>query len=184
MSTRTELIQQVGDDSRASRDALFEQAYPELRKLANARLREGGRSHELATTARVHESYLRFLRAGELRPEDREAFFAFAAKAMRSVIVDALREGLAERRGGDMPQVTLDTGIADAVPAGEAEILDVHEALRVLERIDPRLARVVEMRYFGGYTEAEIADALDLPERSVRGDWDKARLLLMGALRR
>jgi RNA polymerase sigma factor (TIGR02999 family) len=102
---------------------------------------------------------------------------------MRSVIIDAVRERQAERHGGDLTQLTLDTQVASDLPAGEAEILHVHEALRTLEEAEPRLAAVVEMRYFGGYTEAEIAEAMGLPERTVRRDWDKARLLLRSALK-
>ena len=82
-----------------------------------------------------------------------------------------------------MAQLTLDTQAAASLPAGEEEILRVHEALQVLEQAEPRLAQVVEMRYFGGYSEAEIGEALGLTERTVRRDWDKARLLLLAALR-
>jgi RNA polymerase sigma factor (TIGR02999 family) len=102
---------------------------------------------------------------------------------MRSVVVDNARERLAERRGGDLMQVTLSTQIADSVPAGDEAILQVHEALIALAEADPRAARVVEMRYFGGYTEQEIADALDIDVRTVNRDWQKARLLLEVALK-
>jgi RNA polymerase sigma factor (TIGR02999 family) len=177
------LIQQVGSGDRDARDRLFAAAYPELRKLARSRLRDGGRNTNLQTTALVHESYLRFLQAGELRAEDRRAFFAFASKIMRSVIIDTVRERQAQRRGGDVEQVTLDTLISENQPAGEQQILDLHEALEALEAAEPRLAKVVEMRYFGGYTEVETAEALDLTERTVRRDWEKARLLLMNMLK-
>jgi len=183
MGTLTELIRRVNAGDGAARDALFAEAYRELRKLARSRLRDGGRNTFLDTTAVVHESYLRFLDAGVLRTEDRRAFFGYASKVMRSVIIDAVRERQAERRGGDLTQLTLDTQVAADLPAGEAEILHVHEALRTLEAVEPRLAAVVEMRYFGGYTEAEIAEAMGLTERTVRRDWDKARLLLRSALK-
>jgi RNA polymerase sigma factor (TIGR02999 family) len=169
-------------DERA-RDRLFAAAYGELRKLARSRLRDGGRSTFLDTTALVHESYLKFLGSGQLRQDDRRAFFAYASRVMRSVIVDTVRERQAERRGGDLTELTLDTGIAASVPAGEQQLLHVHEALAALEQAEPRLATVVEMRYFGGYSEAEIGLALDLTERTVRRDWDKARLLLLTLLR-
>jgi RNA polymerase sigma factor (TIGR02999 family) len=135
----------------------------------------------LDTTALVHESYLRFIHSGQLRSDDRRAFFAYASRVMRSVIIDAVRERQAERRGGDLQRLTLNTQIADNLPAGEDELLKVNEALEVLAQAEPRLAKVVEMRYFGGYTEAEIGEALELTERTVRRDWDKARMLL-GAL--
>lgn len=183
MTSLTELIRNVADGDRDSRDALFAAAYAELRKLARSRLRDGGRNTVLGTTALVHDSYLRFLKTGELRVEDRRAFFAYCSKVMRSVIIDSVRERQAERRGGDLIEMTLDTQLSANLPAGEAEIMNVHEALLALEEAEPRLAKVVEMRYFGGYSEAEIAEALDVNERTVRRDWEKARLLLMASLK-
>lgn len=182
MDRLTELIDRVAAGDPAARDELFATAYPELRQLARSRLRGGGRSTMLQTTALVHESFLRLRGAGELRFTDRQAFFGYASRVMHSVIVDTVRERQAERRGGQADKLTLDTGVADALPAGAAEILHVHEALRALEGSEPRLAQVVEMRYFGGFTELEIATALGLTERTVRRDWDKARLLLMAML--
>jgi RNA polymerase sigma factor (TIGR02999 family) len=183
MRSLTELIQKVADGDLAVRDQLFAAAYSELRKLARSRLRDGGRNTFLETTALVHESYLRFVKAGELRMEDRRAFFAYASKVMRSVIIDSVRERQAERRGGDLTELTLDTEVSTELPSGEAEVLHVHEALLALEQAEPRLAQVVEMRYFGGYSELEIAEVLGLTERTVRRDWDKARLLLMNAMK-
>jgi RNA polymerase sigma factor (TIGR02999 family) len=118
-----------------------------------------------------------------LRADDRPAFFAYAASVMRSVIVDSARERLAESRGGRLLQVTLSTEIADSIPADDEAILQVHEALIALAEADPRAAQVVEMRYFGGYSEQEIADALDITVRTVNRDWQKARLLLEVALK-
>ena len=183
MRSVTELIHKVGDGDVAARDELFAAAYSELRKLARSRLRDGARGTFLDTTALVHESYLRFLRVGELRAEDRRAFFAYASKIMRSVIIDSVRERQAERRGGDLTELTLDTQVSAELPSGETEVLHVHEALLALEQAEPRLAQVVEMRYFGGYSEVEIAEVLGVTERTVRRDWDKARLLLMNALK-
>lgn len=179
----SELIRRVNADEPGAQDALFSAAYGELRKLARARLRDGGRNTVLDTTALVHESYLRFINGGQLRSDDRRAFFAYASKVMRSVIIDAVRERQAERRGGDLQRITLDTQFADELPAGEDEVLKVHEALDALAQVEPRLAKVVEMRYFGGYTEAEVGEALQLTERTVRRDWDKARMLLGAMLK-
>ncbi len=183
MSDITALIGRLSAGDESARERLFAAAYDELRKLARSRLRDGGRSTCLDTTALVHESYLRFLQGGRLRSEDRRAFFAYASRVMRSVIIDAVRERQAARRGGDLTELTLDTQISAELPAGEDEVLDVHEALLKLEQAEPRLAQVVEMRYFGGYSEAEIAEALDVTERTVRRDWEKARLLLLAALK-
>lgn len=183
MSDITALIGQLAAGDNTARERLFSAAYDELRKLARSRLRDGGRNTYLDTTALVHESYLRFLHGGRLRSDDRRAFFAYASRVMRSVIVDSVRERQAARRGGDLTELTLDTQISAELPAGEQEVLDVHEALLRLEQAEPRLAQVVEMRYFGGYTETEIAEALDVTERTVRRDWEKARLLLLAALK-
>ena len=180
----SELIARVNAGEPGAQDALFTATYAELRKLARSRLRGGGRNTCLDTTALVHESYLRFLNGGQLRSDDRRAFFAYASRVMRSVIIDAVRERQAERRGGDLQRLTLNTEIVDNLPSGEDELLQVNEALDALAQAEPRLAKVVEMRYFGGYTEVEIAEALDLTERTVRRDWDKARLLLGAMLQR
>ncbi len=183
MDDLSELIRKLQSGDADAREKLFAAAYSELKKLARSRLRDGGRNTFLDTTALVHESYLRFLNSNALRSHDRRAFFAYASQVMRSVIVDSVRERQAERRGGDLTELTLDTQIAANLPAGEEQVLNVHEALLALEAVEPRLAKVVEMRYFGGYTELEIAEALGLTERTVRRDWDKARLLLMASLR-
>jgi RNA polymerase sigma factor (TIGR02999 family) len=177
------LIGRVNSGEPGAQDALFSAAYGELRKLARSRLRDGGRNTFLDTTAVVHESFLRFLGNGQLHSDDRRAFFGYASRIMRSVIIDAVRERQAERRGGDLKRLTLNTQIIDSVPTGEDELLQVHEALEALAQAEPRLAKVVEMRYFGGYSEAEIAEALELTDRTVRRDWDKARLLLGAMLK-
>ena len=130
----------------------------------------------------MHESYLRFANAGQLRIEDRQHFLRYTSHVMRSVVVDLVRGKLAERRGGGVRHVTLNTSIGDGAPAAEAEILRVHEALEQLAALNVRMAEVVEMRYFAGLTESEIADALGVTERTVRRDWEKARLLLAEAL--
>ena len=183
MTELTHLIRRVSAGDASARDELFAAAYAELRRLAHARLRDGGRNTVLDTTALVHESYLKFLGAGQLRTEDRRAFFAYASRVMRSVIIDAVRERQAERRGGGAELLTLSTQLLNNVDGDNQDVLRVNEALDVLGQAEPRLAQVVEMRYFGGYTEAEIAEALDLTERTVRRDWDKARLLLGAMLK-
>ena len=163
----------------------FPLLYEELRRLARAKLAGGGRNTVLDTHALLHESFLRLQQAGHAPLNDREHFLAYAAKTMRNVIVDEAREHLAQRRGGDLEQVTLDTIAAASLAADEpdAQVLAMHDALARLEQIDPVAAEVVELRYFGGYTETEIAEALDVTERTVRRDWEKARLLLLAALK-
>ena len=183
MHQLTELLERIQAGDAKARDALFAAAYGELHRLAQARLRDGGRNTVLDTTCRVHESYLRFVRAGELRAEDRRAFFAYASQVMRSVIVNSVRERIAQKRGGDLPALTLSTSLGAHAADSEEMILAVHEALEALEKADLRLAQVAQMRYFGGYSEQEIAETLDITERTVQRDWEKARLILAAALR-
>jgi RNA polymerase sigma factor (TIGR02999 family) len=178
-----ELISRVNAGDSGAQDQLFATAYDELRTLARSRLRDGGRNTFLDTHALVHESYLRFLHSDQLRATSRRAFFDYASRVMRSVIIDAVRERKAESHGGDLARVTLDTQLSDKLPASEDEVLHIHAALDLLAEAEPRMAKVVEMRYFGGYTEAEIAEALEMNERTVRRDWEKARLLLMSSLK-
>jgi RNA polymerase sigma factor (TIGR02999 family) len=177
----TQLIHRAqGGDTRAV-DELFDATYPELRRLARARLRAGRRLTLLDTGALVAESYVRFAECRQLELDDRLHFMRWASRVMRSVIVDFARRRLAARRGGGAPRVTFDV---DQIPhiSGEAQILRVHEALDCIGTREPRMAQVVEMRYFAGMTEPEIARALGVTDRTVRRDWEKARLLLREAL--
>ncbi len=165
-------------------DQLFPLLYDELRRLARSRLAGGGRSTLLDTHALLHESFLRLQQAGHAGLDDREHFLAYAATTMRSIVVDHVRSRRALRRGGDVAIVTLDTAAAGELGASEDEILDVHDALETLGQVEPRLVQVVEMRYFAGLTEMEIASALGVTDRTVRRDWERARLLLAGMLGR
>lgn len=183
MGDITTLIERASGGDAEAVNSLFERLYPELRRLAHARLGQGSPDRILGTTALVHECFLKLRGAGRLSLNDRAHFMAYAASVMRSVIVDVARARRAERRGGDAVAVTLDSRVADETPAPEDEILDVHEALRALGALDERLVKVVEMRYFAGLEEAEIGAALGVTERTVRRDWRKARLLLAAALR-
>jgi RNA polymerase sigma factor (TIGR02999 family) len=182
MNDIAELIRRVNANEAGAQDALFVAAYDELRQLARSRLRGQQDRAALNTTALVHESYLRVVgSSGSLRAADRRAFFAYASSVMRSVIVDAVRARQAECRGGTDTAVTLSTVMLEGLAGdqnAEAQVLRVHEALQALAEAEPRLAKVVEMRYFGGWTEAEIGEVLELTERTVRRDWDKARMLL------
>jgi len=155
--------------------------YRQLRVLARARLRDGGRNTLLDTTALVHEAYLRM--AGRaLGLEEQRQLMAYASRTMRSVIVDFARRRLTQRRGGDLFFVTFTGAHEHKAPAGAADIVRVHEALGDLEKLDPRLAGVVEMRYFGGLSDEQIAQTLGVSDRTVRRDWEKARLVLETAL--
>jgi len=182
MNQITQLLGRIQAGDTDARDALFAAAYAELRRLARARLRDGGRDAVLDTTCLVHESYLRFVQAGELRAQDRLAFFAYASQVMRSVIVNSVRDRIAEKRGGERQPLSLSTNLAANVAVDEDTVLRVHEALEDLEKVNPRLVRVAEMRFFAGYSEREIAETLDITERTVQRDWEKARLILAAML--
>jgi RNA polymerase sigma factor (TIGR02999 family) len=170
-------------DERAAQ-AAFALLYDELRRLARARLRPHGPQTLLDTTSLVHESFLKLAGAEALPVNDRAHFFAYASRVMRSVIVDHARARGAARRGGDVEHVALDTFVADRIAAPETDLLDIDEALSKLAAAAPRLAQVVEMRWFGGLEEEQVAEALGVSSRTVRRDWEKARVLLAEALRR
>ncbi len=179
----TDLIVSMQGGEPAALHALFECAYGDLTRLARARLRACSRGTLLDTTSLVHESYLRFAHARDVRIQNRKHFLRYAGQVMRCVIVDIVRQRMAERRGGDLKKTTLITNAGTPRDEqGELEILRVHEALEELSRLDARLAQVVEMRYFGGMTDCEIAEALGITDRTVRRDWEKARVLLADAL--
>jgi RNA polymerase sigma factor (TIGR02999 family) len=183
MDPLKDLLQRAHGGDQAAREQLFAVAYEELRSQARAQLRSGGRHTLLDTTVLVHESYLRFLRAGRLTGAERGHFFSYAAQVMRSVIVDSVRQRQADRRGGDAVHVQLDTRFAEDAAATDEQVIKINDALEALEKLDERLVRVVEMRYFAGMTETEVAEALGVTDRTVRRDWQKARLLLAAALR-
>lgn len=182
MAAISELLARAREGDRAAFDDLFEHLYPVLKQVARARLAGHQRGPVVDTTALVHECYLRLLNTGRLTPADRAHFIAYSARVMRSVVVDAVRAAESARRGGGLQHVPLDTQAADSVPQAEQEVLEIDRALEDLARLSPRLAQVVEMRYFAGMTEREIGEALGVTERTVRRDWDKARLLLRQAL--
>jgi RNA polymerase sigma factor (TIGR02999 family) len=184
MGDITAFLQRARDGERDALDQLFEALYPELRRIARARLSGNVRSTVMQTTVLVHECYLKLVAADRLAASDREHFLAYAARTMRSVVVDTVRAAQRERRGGDVQHVTLATDVVGGLALAEEEILDVDAALADLARLDERMARVVEMRYFVGMKESEIAAALGVTDRTVRRDWEKARLLLAAALKR
>ena len=182
-ATITRLIERANHGDTGALNGIFSALYPELHALARARLRRNAPLTLLDTTALLHESYLRLVKVGALKVENRAHFLAYAARTMHSIVVDFARARLAERRGGGTDDLVLDTEIAANAHEAETEIVRVHEALTELAAVDPRIVQVVEMRYFGGMTEEEIGAALGITERTVRRDWEKARLLLAIALK-
>jgi RNA polymerase sigma factor (TIGR02999 family) len=180
----TELLHCVAEGDREAFDEIFGALYPELRRIAHARLHEHGRYSHLGTTSLVHESFLRLVQSARLQLASRHHFFALASRAMRLIVIDELRSAHAARRGAGQAPVTLgddESGVLVA-PLDDSRAEDLHEALRELERLDPEVAEVADMRWFGGFAEAEIAQLQGVTERTVRRRWDKARAFLVSAL--
>ncbi len=180
MSEVTQLLRRAGAGDEAAREPLYRLLYPELMGLAHSHLARTG-TLSLDATALLHEAYLRLTQRSGLPDANQSVFFAYASKVMRSVIVDYVRERGAQKRGGAVASVTLNTDIADLI-FSESSIGDIENALEVLEEIDARACRVVEMRYFGGMTDDAIAGVLGISLATVRRDWRKARAFLFEQL--
>ncbi len=157
--------------------ALWSGLYGDLKQLARSRLRRSGPITLLDTTGLVNDAYLRMSAGRRPGYGNSQEFLAYASRVMRSVVIDMVRERQAERRGGDAERITLNTEVIGGV-AAEEELVQIDQALENLAKLEPRLCQVVEMRYFGGFTEAEVGAALGLTDRTVRRDWEKARLIL------
>ncbi|MCW5579036.1 MAG: sigma-70 family RNA polymerase sigma factor [Dokdonella sp.] len=181
----TVLLDAARDGDREAMDRVLATLYQELHGMARRQLAGQQQGHTLDATALVHEAYLKLIGRdpGSIQFDDRSHFFAYAASAMRSVIVDYARQRLAQKRGGDLHRVT---DLPDDIEGGfslDEDMLGLDRALEQLTSVDPRLTKVVELRYFAGLSELEIAALLERSERSVRRDWQKARMYLLASLR-
>ena len=164
-----------------SLDDVVATAYEELRAIAHARLAWRGAGGTLSTTALVHEAYLKLANQSPSKWRDRAHFFAVASLAMRHVLVDFAKARVALKRGGARRRITLDDD-AIAVDDQADALLQLDDALARLAAREPRLAKVVELRFFGGLAEDEIAESLGVTVRTVRRDWVKARVMLRHVL--
>lgn len=173
----TELLQawQAGDQT--ALDALMPVVHQELRRLAHRSMKRERPGHVLQTTALVNEAYLRLVDVGRVQWQDRLHFFAICAKVMRQVLVQYARSRDAQKRGGRIELVALDESTM-AAPAREADFEELDEALCSLETFDPRKARVVELRFFGGLTLDETAAVIGVSVDTVERDWDLAKAWL------
>jgi RNA polymerase sigma factor (TIGR02999 family) len=162
-------------------DRLMPQLYDELRRMAQRHMRSERAGHTLQTTALVNEVYLRLVDLDKVDLQQRAQFFALSAQLMRRVLVDAARARLSCKRGKGAVRVTLDDALAISSDH-DASLLALNEALEALSQVAPRQAKVVELRYFGGMTEQETAEALKTSPRSVNRDWHFARAWLMRQL--
>ncbi|MES2859399.1 MAG: ECF-type sigma factor [Pseudomonadota bacterium] len=180
----TVLLDAAHSGDRSAMDRVLATLYQELHGMARRQL-AGQHGHTLDATALVHEAYLKLIgrSSGAARFDDRAHFFAYAASAMRSVVVDYARQRLAQKRGGDQHRVT---DLPEDIEGGlrlDEDMLGLDTALSRLTQVDPRLTQVVELRYFAGLSELEIAALMNRSERSVRRDWQKARMFLLASLK-
>jgi RNA polymerase sigma-70 factor, ECF subfamily len=170
----TQLLLAWSNGDREALDRLFPLVYAELRRLAKSYMRKERVGHTLQTTALIHEAYLRLIDAGQVEWQNRAHFFGVAARAMRQILVEMARERGCQKRGGGARHVSLDEAMT--ISAGlDDDLVALDEALGALAQFDARKAQIVEMRFFGGLTEEEIAAALGVSPETVRRDWRLAR---------
>ncbi len=175
----TRLLQQARGGDPGKLDAVFDALYPELCRLANSRL--SGREATITPTSLVHELYLRVSAGAPLQVVDRQHFFAAAARAMRWILIENARRRQCERHGGGQVMISLDDQIPDA-PSSRTSVLALEQCLEALEAISPQRRQVVELRFLAGMEFSEIAGLLDVSERTVYRDWERARAFLMAML--
>ncbi len=179
--TISALIDSAGSGESAAGEALFAALYEELHRLADRQLARFGPGAALATTSLLHEAYLDIAAREGPRFPDRPRFFGYAARVMRSLIIDRLRAGRAQKRGGRFEITALEGDEAIAAPE-RLEVERLNDALGELEAVEPELARLVDLRYFCGFTFEELGALLGVTERTAQRQWDRARLFLRQAL--
>jgi RNA polymerase sigma factor (TIGR02999 family) len=177
----TQLLQAHGGGRPDALERLVPLVYDDLRRVARGQLRRLRPGDSLNTTGLVHEAYFRLVDQSRASYRDRGHFFAVCAVAMRQILVDYARRRGRRKRGGDQIVVPLDDA-ADPIAREAEQLLDVDTALQKLAAIDPRLARVVECRFFAGLNESETAEALDISVRTAQREWFKARAWLRAEL--
>lgn len=173
----TRLLLDWGNGNKAALDELMPFVYQELRRLARHYMRGQPAGHTLQTTALVNEAYLKLIDSSQVNWQNRAHFFAISAQLMRRILVDFARSRNSLKRGGEQIQVTLDEKI-EAPFEKETDLVALDDALKMLEELNPRQAQIVELRYFGGLSEEETAEALKISARTVRRDWSVARAWL------
>jgi len=167
--------------SRQAGDRLFAASYQELRRLAAWHLRNERPGHTLQPTALVHELYLRLFQGEPVEWQNRAHFFAVAAQQLRRLLIDHARARLAEKREGSHVRLSL-AEVGGLATHREEDLIEMDQALHRLEELDPRSARVVELRFFGGLTEQEAAEAIGISVATLKRDWDFARAWLLSQL--
>jgi RNA polymerase sigma factor (TIGR02999 family) len=173
----TQILEEWRQGNPSASERLFPLVYHELRRQARRHLGHERIDHTLQPTALVHEAYMRMVDQTSPQIENRAHFFAFASRVMRQILVDHAREHKAEKRGGAAQRLSIEN-IEMLPEQSAADMIELDDALKKLEAIDERKCRVVDMRFFGGLKEAEIADVLGVTEKTVRRDWQFAKLWL------
>lgn len=177
----TRLLQDWRSGDREAANRLMELVYDELHKIASREMRREHGEHTLQTTALVHEVYLRLCGGSSIDWTDRSHFFAVAAKQVRRVLVDHARRSNSEKRGGGVTKLSLWDSDGPAVPLDD-RLLALDQALERLEALDGRAAKAIELRFYGGLSEAETAAALEISLATLKRDWDFARTWLTAQL--
>lgn len=170
----TQLLRAASAGDEDAKEQLWSLMYEELRRVARGQMKDERRDHTLSTTGLVHEAYLRLIDQEQVKVKDRAHFRKVAARVMRQILIDYARRRNAQRRGGGQPNLPFDEDIHKADEQVEV-LLTLDEMLSRLEQFNDRLSKVVELRYFGGFTREETAEALDVSVRTVERDWEKAR---------
>jgi len=173
----TELLEQWTGGNQSALDRLYPLVYEELRRLARSYMKREHKGHTLQTTALINEAYVRLVDQHNVHWQNRSHFFAISAQIMRRILVDHARRYLQTKRGGGALRVSLDEVMIVASERSE-EVLLLDEALGNLARLDPRRCQVVELRYFAGLNNEEIASVLKISENTVMRDWNLARAWL------
>ena len=179
----TQLLLEWRNGEHTAFEKLVPIVYDELRRLARAFMRRQNPGHTLQTTALVNEAYLRLVDSDKVNWQSRTHFFAISAQLMRRILVDAARRKQSQKRGGDRLQVTLDERF-DIPLENETDMVALDDALKRLAAFSPRQSRIVELRYFGGLTEEQVAETMEISSRTVRRDWSLARAWLYRELTR
>ncbi|MCG8458765.1 MAG: sigma-70 family RNA polymerase sigma factor [Holophagales bacterium] len=183
----TELLLKWGDGDEAALDRLLPVMYSELRSMADRSLRRERSNHTLQATALVNEAYLRLVNQDRIQWRNRAQFLGIAAEMMRRILVDHARKRQAAKRDGGL-RMTLDEGVASVPKAGsatrEVNLVALDAALSRLQKVDPRQARIVELRYFAGLKVEETAEVLEISSRTVKREWQMARAWLKRELAR
>jgi RNA polymerase sigma factor (TIGR02999 family) len=172
----TQLLEEWSSGNQTALDRLYPLVYDELRRLARHYMRREKHGHTLQTTALINEAYVRLVDQKDVHWANRSHFFAISARIMRRILIDHARRNLYAKRGGGAQRVSLDDNATFADSASDLILLD--EALRSLAELDPRRSQVVELRYFGGLNNEEIAGVLQISENTVTRDWNMARAWL------